>query len=299
VKKHSVIYLLLFFGSLVSASLFLIACSEMSSKAEAGTVTISNHTADTIRIFAPDTLVFQPRHLPANDSVLVFRPNPYISDKTYPMLFLLHGWSGNYRHWSEMVDLQFWADSLQFIIVTPDGLTDSWYMNSPVVPGMQYHTFFFEQLYPTLRERYQGIDTTNIYISGLSMGGFGALHLMLRHPKFFRAAGSTSGGVDLYPHKKKWGMAKYIGKKESTYHSLSPINNLQIAVTNKIPVFIDCGYDDVFIDDHRKLIKKVKKENWGDYITVKLMPGSHNADYWKKSVLLHFAFYDSLYRASR
>ena len=282
-----------------SASFFFSACSEVNSKTEAVSISKGTATADTILVEAADTLIFPPVHLVANDSVLVFRPNPYISGKTYPLLFLLHGWSGNYRHWSDMVNLQFWADSLQFIIVTPDGLTDSWYINSPVVPSMQYHSFFFQQLYPTLRQRYPGIDTTSIFISGLSMGGFGALHLMLSHPGFFRAAGSTAGGIDLYPHRKKWGMARYIGKNASTYHTLSPINNFQIAVDHQVPVLIDCGYDDVFIDDHRKLVKKVKKENWGEYIHVKLLPGRHHADYWKKSILLHFAFYDSIYTARK
>lgn len=280
-------------------SFLLSSCSEMKSKAENLSTSQKGFVDDTLLVVTPDTLVFPPVHLTAHDSVLVFRPNPFITNKSYPLLFLLHGWSGNYRHWSEMVDLQKWADSLQFIIVTPDGLVDSWYLNSPVIPGMQYHTFFFQQLYPTLRERYRAIDTSNIFISGLSMGGFGALHLMLSQPEFFRAAGSTSGGVNLLPHKKKWGMARYIGKKESTYNTLSPINNLQIAVEHKIPVLIDCGVGDVFIDDHRALIKKIRKEKWGDYITVKLLPGSHNAEYWKKSILLHFAFYDSLYRSER
>lgn len=83
------------------------------------------------------------------------------------------------------------------IIACPDG-ENSWYWDSPLDPASQFETFVSQEFpdwidahYPTIPSR-EGRAVT-----GLSMGGHGALWTALRHKDRFGAAGSTSGGVDI------------------------------------------------------------------------------------------------------
>ena len=64
---------------------------------------------------------------------LVFKPDKYNSGENYPLLFMLHGHSGDYTQWSEIVDLQKYTNKYSFIIVCPDGNYDSWYIDSPIL----------------------------------------------------------------------------------------------------------------------------------------------------------------------
>jgi S-formylglutathione hydrolase FrmB len=128
----------------------------------------------------------------------------------FPVIYLLHGWDGNYAQWPTTApQLKQEADSLGIIFVCPDGGYDSWYFDSPVDPSVRYETFISKELisyidthYPTLNDR------GHRAITGLSMGGHGALYLAIRHRDLFGAAGATSGGVDFRPFPNNWGLKR-------------------------------------------------------------------------------------------
>ena len=74
----------------------------------------------------------------------------------------------------------------------------SWYWNSPVDPKSQYETFISDELIKAIDSKYKTIkNRTGRAITGLSMGGHGALYLAIKHQDVFGAAGSMSGGVDI------------------------------------------------------------------------------------------------------
>ena len=86
------------------------------------------------------------------------------------------------------------------IIVCPDGGFGSWYWDSPVDAGSQYETYVSNELVTWIDSKYKTIKTRKgRAITGLSMGGQGALYLAFRHQDIFGAAGSMSGGVDIRP----------------------------------------------------------------------------------------------------
>ena len=145
---------------------------------------------------AQDQLVYQSRNLPRADTTWVFKPKNYQQKEKLPVIFLLHGYSGNYKQWHNIMDAQKYADEYGFIIVCPDGLFSSWYINSPVKKDWQYENFFFQELYPDIQKKYKA-DPNKVFISGLSMGGHGALYLFIQHQELFAGAGSTSGGIKL------------------------------------------------------------------------------------------------------
>ena len=96
------------------------------------------------------------------------------------------------------------ADEKGIIFVCPDG-KNSWYWDSPKNPSYRYETFISNELinyidanYPTVASRDKRA------ITGLSMGGHGALYNAIRHKDVFGAAGSTSGGVDIRTFSNQW-----------------------------------------------------------------------------------------------
>ncbi len=250
-------------------------------------------------IYPQDTLFFNRSYIPHTDTTLVFTPSDYNPSVSYPLVFMLHGWSGNYAQWGEDADLQGYANKDSLIIVCPDGFYDSWYINSPVKKNSQYVKFFFNDLVPKIFAKFN-IDRKNIFITGLSMGGHGAIYLYLTHSKFFKSAGSTSGILDITAFPKNWGLPKVLGPFDSTagsWKDFSDIYLLKNIKGNKIPIIVDCGSEDFAFDVNKRFDEKCKELDIPiDFITG---PGSHNHDYWKRSVVKHFQFFKSLIEESK
>jgi len=150
-----------------------------------------------------------------NDTVWVFKPEGYDTTGKYPAVYMLHGWTGTYKSWNKLVNLQDIATSYNFIIICPDGLFNSYYFNSPLIKNSQFESFFFTELMPDINESY-AIDTAKVFITGLSMGGGGAMYLFLRHPDLFLSAGSTSGLMDLsYSSTRNERLSELLGSYSS------------------------------------------------------------------------------------
>ena len=248
----------------------------------------------SVFLYPQDTLLFNASCIPYTDSTIVFKPANYDSSISYPLLFMLHGWAGSYSQWSKDADLQGYADKDSLIIVCPDGFYDSWYINSPVEKNSQYVKFFFKELVPAVFNKYN-IDKKNIFITGLSMGGHGAIYLYLTHRKFFKSAGSTSGILDITAFPNNWGLPKVLGPYTSSpnrWKKYSDINLLNKIKGNKIPIIVDCGTEDFSFDVNKRFDEKCKELGIPiDFITG---PGKHSHEYWKQSIVKHFQFFKSL-----
>ena len=147
--------------------------------------------------------------------VTVFLPDDYHKAEKLPVVYLLHGYSGCNKDWDEMGQAGPLADKHNVILVLPDGGYDSWYWDSPINPKHKYETFVAGEVVSYIDSHYKTIaDRSARAITGLSMGGHGALYLAIRHQDLFGAAGSTSGGVDIRPFPKNWNMRKWIGTIE-------------------------------------------------------------------------------------
>jgi S-formylglutathione hydrolase FrmB len=138
-------------------------------------------------------------------------PAGYTSVKPIRVLYLLHGFSDSFNAWltKPVPDKQLvnkLADAYNLLIVCPDGGYGSWYLDSPVDKNFQYETFIIQELIPHIDKKYKTIASKEgRLISGLSMGGHGALYLAARNPDKFIAAGSIAGAVDLEAIAKESG----------------------------------------------------------------------------------------------
>lgn len=244
-----------------------------------------------ITSFGQDTLIIKSEHLPVTDTVLVFKPITYTSGSNLPVIFMLHGWDGTYNQWNTSVGLDIYANDYNMIMVCPDGLHHSWYANSPVDSGMQYQDFFFEELVPTIKEIYS-VDSTNFFITGLSMGGYGAISLAMKKPGIFKAAGSTSGVLDIVKFGNKWNMDEIFGDfstKRANYEKHSPYYMLDTLTDFSTPMIVDCGTSDIVYKVNEAFSEKAKK--LGLPITFISQPGNHSHEYWRMSVIDHFDFF--------
>lgn len=243
---------------------------------------------------AQDQIVYQSKNLPTPDTVWVFKPKNYNAKQKLPLIYLLHGYSGSYKQWHSIMDAQKYADEYGFIIVCPDGLFSSWYLNSPVNPKRQYESFFFNELFPDILKKYSP-NEQKIMITGLSMGGHGAMHLFIAHPELFISAGSTSGGIKLSDGYGKWQLADLLGnpsKEDPVWKQFSVIDNIdKLKGLNKSFIF-DCGSGDFFYQSNNEL--KQKCDSLGLKATYISQPGAHNKAYWAKSIKQQFEFFKTL-----
>lgn len=239
---------------------------------------------DTLDVYSPA--------MKKNIKTVVAVPDNYDQTRKYPVVYLLHGYSGNYAGYSKMKGVMETADQYQLLLVCPDGGYGSWYWDSPVDPSFQYEMFVARELVAWVDKHYSTIPSpAGRGISGLSMGGHGALYLAIKHPDVFGATGSMSGGVDIRPFPNNWDMAKRLGRYSAfpeRWEKNTVINMLYLIEPNTLKIIIDCGTEDFFYKVNENLHKELLLRNIPhDYIT---RPGAHNGTYWQNAIQYQLLF---------
>ncbi|MBB1285134.1 esterase family protein [Flavisolibacter sp. BT320] len=230
---------------------------------------------------------------------VVVTPDQYQQAKALPVVYLLHGYSGNYADWvTKAKGFEKAADAYQMIIVCPDGGYGSWYWDSPVDSSFRYESYVAKELVAWVDARYKTIkDRKGRGITGLSMGGHGALYLAMKHQDVFGAAGSMSGGVDIRPFPNNWDMAKRLGtyaSQPSRWEANTVINMLHLITPNSLALLIDCGKEDFFYEVNVNLHQQLQYRNIPhDFI---IRPGAHNWKYWSNAINYQLLFMHSFFK---
>jgi S-formylglutathione hydrolase FrmB len=232
---------------------------------------------------------------------VVITPDNYANATELPVVYLLHGYSGNYKDWATKTTPGFEkvADEYQMIIVCPDGGFGSWYWDSPIDEKFKYETYVSDELVKWIDSKYKTIkDRKGRGITGLSMGGHGALYLAFRHLNVFGTAGSMSGGVDIRPFPENWDMAKRLGslaEHPEYWGKYTVINMLHLLTARSLALIIDCGTDDFFYKVNENLHQQLLYRNIPhDYIT---RPGAHNWTYWNNAVKYQLLFMSNYFKS--
>lgn len=112
-----------------------------------------------------------------------------------PVLYLLHGLSDDDTTWLRRTSIERYVAELGIAVVMP-AVGRSWYADER--QGLDYWTYVSEEL-PELVSRFFRVSSAreDTFAAGLSMGGYGAVKLGLRHPERFAAVASMSGALDL------------------------------------------------------------------------------------------------------
>jgi S-formylglutathione hydrolase FrmB len=257
-----------------------------------------------VRTFAGpvDTILVHSASMNKDIKCVVISPGGQpASGSHWPVIYLLHGYSGNYAQWINTApQLAQEATTLGILFVCPDGGYDSWYFDSPIDPSVRYETFITKELIPYIDTHYPtSADKAHRAITGLSMGGHGALYLAIRHRNLFGAAGATSGGVDFTPFPQNWGIKKDLGdyathkedwENNTVIHAVDDLNNGQLKL------IIDCGVADFFLPVNRNLHQKLLERKIDHDYTER--PGGHTHDYWQNSIDYQILFFRKFFSSA-
>ena len=232
-----------------------------------------------------DTVTIATTNLETPMAVIVVSPENARPGEHYPTAYVLHGYAGDYGDWlSHQPRIKDMADRYGMIIVHPDG-RNSWYMDAPanLVP-------FIDNNYPTIPE------ASKRAITGLSMGGHGALYLAFRHPDVFGNAGSMSGGVDIRPFPNHWNLDNVLGRFEDypeRWEEAAVINHVKDIKPGQLNIDFDCGVDDFFAKVNSNLHQALLDAGIAhDYVS---RPGAHTWAYWNNSILHHLLFFSEAF----
>jgi S-formylglutathione hydrolase FrmB len=218
--------------------------------------------------------------------------------KQLPVLYLLHGAFGAYNNWILKVPhIKNLADQYGIMIVCPDGGFTSWYFDSPIDSTYQYETFVANELVKYIDTHYPTIANRNARaISGLSMGGHGAMFLSFRHADIFGACASTSGALHVSVITQGYGVEKRLGDpiiNKQYWNDWSILNIIEHYPKDSLAILIDCGTEDRVLAMNRAVHVKLNKLKVPhDYIE---RPGEHNFIYWNKSIDYHFVFFSQFF----
>ena len=246
--------------------------------------------------FFVDTIVIPSKACGINIKTIVILPDKALGEngQNCPVVYLLHGHSGNEMDWiTKKKDLTRIADEKNIIIVCPDG-KNSWYLDSPLKKDNQYETFISLELVSYIDKHYRTIpDRRGRAITGLSMGGHGALYNAFKHKNVFGAVGSMSGAIDIKRRGDNFGLIHLLptmaGGNTSNWGNHSVIAQITNLKNKDLAIIIDCGRDD-FCFPLNEAINKVLVEKGieHDYI---VRPGNHTWDYWINALDYHILFF--------
>lgn len=236
----------------------------------------------------------------------VYLPADYEkSERTYPVVYLLHGYTDDNTGWLQFGEVNRYADKAIYegsippmIIVMPDA-DSSWYINS--YDGKEkYEDFFIKEFMPSIEKTYR-IKAQKRYrgVAGLSMGGYGTLIYALKYPQLFAAAAPLSAAVIDDDGFQKMPDGNYEGtfgqlfgrglkgadRNNQAWKDNSIINLVNTKSPNdirKVKFWIDCGDDDFLTKGNCLLhIAMLEKQIPHEF---RVRDGAHTWTYWRTGI---------------
>lgn len=244
----------------------------------------------------------------------IYLPDGYdYSERYYPVVYLLNGYTGDETSWIEsggmqrIVDREIEQGNIQkMVIVMPDG-DDRLYMNR-TDGTYPYEDMFMKEFLPFIQNNYR-VRTGKRYtgISGLSMGGAGTLRLALKYDEHFGACAAYSSAIfteesvtasdqdsmDGYISKA---MPDMVGKKGNErlnksyaeYDVLQLVKNKDPELLKTVKIYFDCGDDDFLTLGNAQLHKElVVRQIPHEY---RVRDGAHTWPFWRESLPVGLKF---------
>lgn len=198
----------------------------------------------------------------------------------FPVLYLLHGLSDDHTMWQRRTSIERYVGELPLIVVMPDG-GRSFYCNGEQGPYEDHIVKdvvgFVDRTFPTIPRR------TGRAVAGLSMGGFGAMMLAMRHPDMFCAACSHSGAFVLRdPVANRADVQQILSGIHAKQYDVFLLAAALKKSGRKIACRLDCGTEDFLIEHNRRLHAHLDKlglkHEYAEH------PGDHNWEYWDEHI---------------
>ncbi len=235
-------------------------------------------------------------------ALYAYLPPGYSQEREWPVLYLLHGFGNDEIEWFEYHKLNEVADRLitaglmePTVIIAPR-MENSWgidsgktAMNGPspkrALFSGQYETYFVKEVMYLAETRYRASkERSERSLGGISMGGFAALHIGLRHPDLFARVGGHSPalrGKDIPDY--------FLYAKPRKTTDVDPVELARKRNLRDLSVFIDCGTEDSLFSGCEELADVLSKRKAD--VTFYSAPGAHNASYWHPNLARYLRFY--------
>ncbi|MCA3839078.1 alpha/beta hydrolase-fold protein, partial [Burkholderia sp.] len=164
--------------------------------------------------------------------------------------------------------------------------------------GSRYETFIGDEVVSYVDLHFRTIATQHARaITGLSMGGFGALRIALDRPDTFGAVGSISGAVDPRCCEDEPGIDHVFGdpgRHPSFWNRNVIVESARAFVRAHLDLTIDCGRDDSFVGSNRTLHERLVALGVPHDYTER--PGGHTWDYWSNAIRYQMRFFASSFQ---
>lgn len=241
----------------------------------------------------------------------VYLPPDYdASNRSYPVVYLLHGYSDDQTGWVQFGQIGALVDNAiaeqkisPMIIVMPDGGV-AWYVND-YQNKVRFEDMFFQEFIPAIEKQYRVKSKKEFRgIAGLSMGGFGSLYLSLKHPDVFTACAPLSAGIftdaeiTTMPDNQYnqyfgpvYGTNKGNGRLTDHWKKTNIIDVIKtIPEANKksVRIYMDCGDKDFLIRGNCETHLLMK--DLGIPHEFRVREGSHTWSYWRTGIIDALAF---------
>lgn len=213
------------------------------------------------------------------------------SARHYPVLYLLHGWNGDYTNWVKLTNVVADAKPYPFIIITPNA-GNSWYINSNVNPQERVEDYIIRDLLREVDQRLRTIASPHRRaIAGLSMGGYGAVLYALKHSDLFQMAGSISGAFDgpvgiesVLPQLQPSLLSSY-GPMGDPSRAANDVYTLAASSATSLPYLVlECGSADLLLPSNRRFVEILAAQKIAyEYHE---SPGAHTWSFWDGSLPL-------------
>ncbi|MDB5030030.1 alpha/beta hydrolase-fold protein [Mucilaginibacter sp.] len=254
--------------------------------------------AQTGKVF--DNLSLPSKILKSDRKFAIYLPPDYeTSNRTYPVLYLLHGSGDDQTGWVTFGEVLNITDkaiadgtATPMIIVMPDGNTGRRGYFNDIKGDWNYEDFFFQELIPFIEKKYRAkTDKRSRAVAGLSMGGGGTFMYALHHPELFSSACPLSAAVGPFtldearityrrnnPNLADSTIANYYNR-----HSvLALVNNMPDSQKKAVRWYIDDGDDDFLYEGNALVhIAMRKKEIPHEF---RIRDGGHTWTYWRASL---------------
>lgn len=220
-------------------------------------------------------------------------------DKSYPVLYLLHGSGGNNHSWvklghvNEVLDYLVAAGECEpMIVIMPTADDDMQrarrgYFNCP---EWRYEDYFFKELMPCVEDRYRiKADKSSRAVAGLSMGGGGAVAYAQKHPELFCAVYAMSAFVRVCKSRpitddmtNKVNLMRILARENDC---VSFVENASDSVKEQLKTvswFVDCGDDDHLFEVNMEFVLSMKDA--GIPVQLRVREGGHKWEYWRTAL---------------
>tara|TARA_B100001057_G_C22643215_1_gene869078 strand:- start:128 stop:961 length:834 start_codon:yes stop_codon:yes gene_type:complete len=247
-----------------------------------------------------DNLSLNSKILKSERKFAVYLPPDYQnSTRSYPVLYLLHGYTDDHTGWVQFGEVLHIADkaiisgeATSMIIVMPDADTGLPGYTNSISGKWNYEDFFFEEFMPHVEERFRIKKEKQFRaISGLSMGGGGSFLYALHRPDLFSSADPLSAwmGPKNLEEMQQFADRENIKFDEknledflNTNNPLRIIDQMDTKDLNTVRWYIDCGDDDFLYEgnSHMHIKMRDKKVNH----EFRIRDGGHSWTYWRTAL---------------